>query len=94
LREIVDGGGEACICEAGMVDGLSDLDIRAQFDEVRDAGCREIAAEARTLAGIAMAHEDDDARLERSAPVFDDLLPYFHRKRRAAAKPLRRESRP
>ena len=50
LREIVDGGGEACICEARMVDGLSDQDIRAQFDEARDADYREIAEEARTVA--------------------------------------------
>ncbi len=50
LREIVDGGGEACICEARMVDGLSDQDIRAQFDEARDADYREIADEARALA--------------------------------------------
>src|SRR5262249_2589135 len=50
LREIVDGGGEACICEARMIDGLSDQDIRAQFDEARDADYREIADEARGLA--------------------------------------------
>src|SRR5215468_407411 len=50
LREIVDGGGEACICEARMIDGLSDQDIRAQFDEARDADYREIADEARALA--------------------------------------------
>jgi hypothetical protein len=50
LREIVDGGGEACICEAKMVDGLSDQDIRALFDEARDADYREIAEEARAVA--------------------------------------------
>jgi hypothetical protein len=49
LREIVEGGGEACICEARMVDGLSDQDIRAQFDEARDADYREIADEARAI---------------------------------------------
>ncbi len=53
LREIVDGGGEACICEAKMVDGLSDQDIRALFDEARDADYREIAEEARALAEAA-----------------------------------------
>jgi hypothetical protein len=50
LREIADGGGEACICEARMIDGLSDQDIRALFDEARDADYREIADEARALA--------------------------------------------
>jgi hypothetical protein len=53
LREIVDGGGEACICEAKMIDGLSDQDIRAQFEEARDADYREIAVEARTIAETA-----------------------------------------
>ena len=50
LREIAEGGGEACICEAKMVDGLSDQDIRAQFDEARDADYREVAGEARAIA--------------------------------------------
>ena len=50
LREITDGGGEACICEARMIDGLSDQDIRALFDETRDTDYREIADEARGLA--------------------------------------------
>jgi hypothetical protein len=53
LREIVDGGGEACICEAKMIDGLSDQDVRALFDEARDADYREIAEEARTVAEAA-----------------------------------------
>jgi hypothetical protein len=50
LREIVEGGGEACICEARMVDGLNDQDIQAQFDEARDGDYREIADEARAAA--------------------------------------------
>src|SRR5262245_50670587 len=50
LREITDGGGEACICEARMIDGLGDQDIRTLFDEARDADYREIADEARAVA--------------------------------------------
>jgi hypothetical protein len=73
LREITEGGGEACICEARMVDGLSDQDIRAQFDEARDADYREIADEARTITesarnGEAAAQEtqaDIPARVKR-----------------------------
>ena len=66
LREIVDGGGEACICEARMIDGLSDQDIRAQFDEARDADYREIAVEARALAegGRTISAMSDEARSE------------------------------
>jgi hypothetical protein len=33
------------------------------------------------IAGIAMAHREDEERLARGAPVFDDLYEYFRRKR-------------
>src|ERR1700752_3596585 len=49
LREIVDGGGEACICEARMIDGLTDAEVRALFDTVRDADYRELADELRAV---------------------------------------------
>ena len=32
------------------------------------------------VAGIAMAHRDDDKRLERASAVFEDLYEYFRRK--------------
>ena len=47
LREIVDGGGEAFVCEARLVDGLSDQEVRALFDQARDADYEEIAKDAR-----------------------------------------------
>ena len=34
----------------------------------------------RLIAGIAMAHKDDEARLERGYALFDDLYEYFRRK--------------
>src|SRR5215831_18116335 len=37
LREIVEGGGEAVICEARLIEGLSDSEIRTLFDVARDA---------------------------------------------------------
>ena len=37
LREIVEGGGEAFVCEARLIDGLSDEEVRALFDRARDA---------------------------------------------------------
>src|SRR5215475_14403945 len=49
LREIVEGGGEAMVCEARLVDGLSDAEVRARFDAARDALYGEIAEEARRL---------------------------------------------
>ena len=50
LREIEQGGGEGMICEASLVDGLGDLDVRALFEAARDAEYSEIAKEARELA--------------------------------------------
>jgi hypothetical protein len=49
LREIVEGGGEGSICEAGFVDGLSDGDLEAMFRSARDADYSAIAEEVRDL---------------------------------------------
>src|SRR5215212_11836522 len=50
LREIQDGGGEALVCEARLVDGMTDADLRALFNRARDADYDEIAKAARELA--------------------------------------------
>jgi hypothetical protein len=50
LREIEDGGGEAFVCEARLIDGLSDQEIRALFDQARDADYAQLAKTARALA--------------------------------------------
>jgi hypothetical protein len=50
LREIQEGGGEAFVCEARLIDGLSDQEIRALFDQARDADYAEVAKDARALA--------------------------------------------
>ncbi len=44
-------------------------------------GRPETAGIDRLIAGIAMGHKDDEARLARGAAVFDDLHAYFKRKR-------------
>jgi hypothetical protein len=49
LKEIVDAGGEAVICDAQFIDGLTDADIRELFTAARDADYAEIAEEARAL---------------------------------------------
>jgi hypothetical protein len=51
-REITDGGGEAVICEARMVDGLNDEEIQGMFRVERDADYEAVAAEARELAAV------------------------------------------
>src|SRR5947207_2453741 len=50
LREIVEGGGEAFLCETRLIDGLSDDDVRKLFDTARDADYETIAKDARAIA--------------------------------------------
>jgi hypothetical protein len=49
LKEIVEGGGEAMVCEARLIDGLSDAQVRALFDAARDEDYEAIAREGRGL---------------------------------------------
>jgi hypothetical protein len=49
LKEIVEGGGEAMVCEARLIDGLSDVQARALFDAARDEGYEAVIKEARAL---------------------------------------------
>src|ERR687891_446423 len=58
VREIVGSGGEASLCEARFVDGLSDQQVRALFDAARDADYEAIRNEAGGLAdGLAVQPE-------------------------------------
>src|SRR4051812_13843050 len=50
LREISEGGGEGLICEARLVDGLSDEDVRGLFSVARAADYDALAKETRALA--------------------------------------------
>jgi hypothetical protein len=49
-RELVQGGGEATVVDAHLVEGLSDADIETLFRDTRDAEYREIASELRVVA--------------------------------------------
>jgi hypothetical protein len=55
LKEIVEGGGEAMICEARLIDGLSDQEVRALFNAARDDDYEALAKEARLLAETAVS---------------------------------------
>ncbi len=48
-REIVEGGGDASICEARFVEGLSDEQVVAMFHAARDADYAQVAEAARRL---------------------------------------------
>jgi len=49
LREIVEGGGEGSICEAGFLEGLSDNDVVATFQSARRAEYEKILQEAQSV---------------------------------------------
>lgn len=50
LREIVEGGGEASLCEARFVQGLSDEQVEELFHVARSSDYSQIAEEARRIA--------------------------------------------
>ena len=76
LREIVEGGGEAMVCEARLVDGLSDAEVRARFDTARDAAYGEIAEEARRL-GRTLDKSKDRDRMTAARPQIAKLRARF-----------------
>jgi hypothetical protein len=63
-REIVEGSGEAMVCEARFVDGLSDREIRELFRQARDADYHALADEARALAAGLEAETSPEQRTE------------------------------
>lgn len=66
LREIVEGGGEASVCEARFVEGLSDDQVQSLFQIARDADYSQIAEEARHLLETLPADRkiEDDQRAQ------------------------------
>src|SRR5438477_2873775 len=61
LREIVEGGGEAFLCETRLIDGLTGEEVRKLFDEARDADYSSIAKDARTLTKMLRPSRKADA---------------------------------
>jgi hypothetical protein len=77
LREIQEGGGEATLFEARLVDGLTDQEVRALFDKARDADYEALAVEARSLAEMVAA---DPEQWRVRIPEFRPLLAKLHRR--------------
>ena len=73
LREIVEGGGEAVVCEARLIDGLSDEEVRALFDRARDADYEDVAKDARALAKALRPSAKREALAELRAQVLEEL---------------------
>lgn len=92
-REIVDGGGDASVCRAAFIDGLTDEQLRDAFRAARDADYEEIVRAARALhpparvrgrAGDPGRGDDEVSRLrKRFAAVA--AIDFFEASGRAAA---------
>src|SRR5258708_6725431 len=67
LKEVVGGGGEGMICEARLVDGLSDEEVRALFNTAREADYDDIAKSARDLGKTLTGDAKAAARAEAKA---------------------------
>jgi hypothetical protein len=70
--EIIDGGGDASICRADFVDGLTSHQIREVFRKARGADYAEVADAARELSA-AMRRGERDAPRSRSARPDEEL---------------------
>ena len=69
LKEIDEGGGEAMICEARLIDGLSDQEVRALFNAARDEEYEALAQDVRGLAE-SLRHDPTPAvRLAAKGPL-------------------------
>jgi hypothetical protein len=69
LKEIVAEGGEGMICEATLVDGLTNDELRRLFNSAREADYDELAKSSRALAGALGADTDQTVRAEANAKL-------------------------
>ena len=98
-KEITAGGGEASVCRASFVDGLTDAQIESLFRAARDSEYAEVTRAAENVSGAS-----DPVRLERR---LRDVIALDHfgatgrktaeaavAKLKAAKKPAKRERAP
>jgi len=69
LREIEEGGGEAFVCEARLIDGLSDEEIRTLFERARDADYAQVVKDARAVSKSLRPNAKTSARADARAQV-------------------------
>jgi hypothetical protein len=69
LREIAQGGGEAIVCEARLVEGLTDQEVRALFDRARDEDYQELAKDVRVVAATLGGDPPPERRAEAKAQL-------------------------
>jgi len=80
-REVVAGGGDAFVCEARFVDGLTEDETEARFRAARDADYHALADDVRpTLTAIKRKKKLDGAQpevravLDRTRKRFDEIV--------------------
>jgi hypothetical protein len=66
LREIIQGGGEASICAADFIEGLTDEQIESLFTAARDADYAQITEDARSVLESAPASTSTITEEERT----------------------------
>jgi hypothetical protein len=101
LREIVEGGGDASLVEARLVEGLDDEQVKEMFRAARDADYQAIAGDARALAKRLprKGEIDDDKRGELEAALARlqkrvgeaAAIDFFHARSREAVDGLVKE---
>ncbi|MFG1204554.1 chromate resistance protein ChrB domain-containing protein [Xanthobacter aminoxidans] len=69
VKEIAAGGGEAMVCEARLVDGLTDAQVRALFDAARDTDYAAIAEDARAITAALDAEASGEKRAEARSQI-------------------------
>jgi len=70
FREIVEGGGQASVCEARFVEGLSDAQVQALLDAARDADYAQLVEEARRIGdALSAARLDKETRNQLEGDV-------------------------
>ena len=60
-REITERGGEATVCAAELVEGLTDAQVQALFNAARDAQYAGLTQEARELVSTGERRRSDEA---------------------------------
>lgn len=87
VAEIVKGGGEAAVCEARLIDGISDADMENQFNAARDEAYAGLIDEARVMLEQDIVPAQAVARLRRRYDA-QAMLDFFAAPRREPAERL------
>ena len=74
VKEIAELGGEAFVCEALLVDGVSDAEVQALFDAARDEDYAEISSAAREIAGAGATRTERAPQVARLRKQLDEIV--------------------